>query len=89
MKFLQSLLQAMHESRSEQAAREMAQFRHLIPTDAVKPDGNGKAGTEVRGKFPQHRPHRVCPHPQAASREVQLTTTYVTAVGAGTPPPPR
>jgi hypothetical protein len=35
-RFLQSLLQALHESRSEQAQREIHDLRHLIPADATK-----------------------------------------------------
>jgi hypothetical protein len=33
---MQSLLQALHESRLEQAQREIHRVRHLIPAQAVK-----------------------------------------------------
>jgi len=32
VRFMQSLLQALHESRLEQAQREIHRVRHLIPT---------------------------------------------------------
>jgi len=34
--FMRSLLQAMRESRSEQAQREIHRFRHLIPEGTLK-----------------------------------------------------
>jgi hypothetical protein len=36
VRFMQSLLQALHESRLEQAKREIHRVRHLMPTQAVK-----------------------------------------------------
>jgi hypothetical protein len=36
VRFMQSLLQALHESRLEQAQREIHRVRHLIPAEAVK-----------------------------------------------------
>jgi hypothetical protein len=36
VRFMRSLLLALHESRSEQALREIDRVRHLIPLDALK-----------------------------------------------------
>jgi len=36
VRFMQSLLQAMHESRAEQAQREINRLRHLLPDSTSK-----------------------------------------------------
>jgi len=39
VRFMQSLLQALHESRLEQAQREIHRVRHLIPTQSSEDRG--------------------------------------------------
>jgi hypothetical protein len=58
VRFMQSLLRALHESRSDQAQREIHRFRHLIPTDAVKTgeqDPEASPSDEPQGQLPSRR----------------------------------
>jgi hypothetical protein len=52
VRFMQSLLQALHESRLEQAKREIHRVRHLMPTQAVK---IGEPHPDVSASDESHR----------------------------------
>ena len=52
VRFMQSLLQALHESRLEHAKREIHRVRHLMPTQAVK---IGEPHPDVSASDESHR----------------------------------